>query len=203
MVSSLVFSRLVISESITFLISVNVNASTILSPFTFARTCEINSRESSGVSASRIRKVSTRESCAFCPDVDAVIKATGLCESSMDETVQSIIFFNVPGTPIAYSGVQIKIPSASLNCLLRVEMVFGGFSLSRSGLKCGISDKPSNILMFTLLEYNCAIQLIKIRLEENCLVLPDMASMFFLPGIGLSSIFFMISRCIRNVYCVT
>ena len=42
------------------------------------------------------------------------IPSCGFLENSIVETVQSMAFFNVPGTPIAYSGVQINMPSASL-----------------------------------------------------------------------------------------
>lgn len=59
----------------------------------------------------------------------------GFCENSMEDTVQSIAFFKVPGTPIAYSGVQMSIPSASRSCLRRSATCKGGSSLSRSGLK--------------------------------------------------------------------
>lgn len=81
--------------------------------------------------------VSSSERCAFSPSDDAVISATGLLENSQDDTVQSIAFFNVPGTPIAYSGVQISMPSALRSCWRRWVTASGGVSVSRSGLKCG------------------------------------------------------------------
>lgn len=45
-------------------------------------------------------------------------------------------------TPIAYSGVQIKISSDTLIKFLKSTTSLGGFSVSRSGLKCGISESP-------------------------------------------------------------
>ena len=56
--------------------------------------------------------VNNNDSCAFSPEVEAVITATGLLPKSSEETVQSRAFLRTPGTPKAYSGVQIRTVSA-------------------------------------------------------------------------------------------
>ncbi len=134
--------------------------------------------------ASIISSVPKSELCAFSPDNEAVISATGFLENSIDETVQSIAFFNVPGTPIAYSGVQINIPSASRSCLRKSVTCSGIFSLSKSGLKCGKSDNLSKIFMVKVSEVMSAIAFIKLRFEEAFLVLPEIANIFILSVIS-------------------
>jgi hypothetical protein len=114
------------------------------------------------------------------PSVEAVISAVGLLLNSLAETVQSIAFLSVPGTPCAYSGVQIITAVAvEINCLKAITF-WETFSLLASGLKCGSSAIPSKIVISNLSYVNSAIALIKFKLVEFALVLPQMATIFFL-----------------------
>lgn len=56
----------------------------------------------------------SKDSCAFSPELEAVIKAVGLSENTVVETVHSMAFFKMPGRLNTYSGVQMITPSASL-----------------------------------------------------------------------------------------
>ncbi len=82
--------------------------------------------------------VRRREASAFSPPLfngDALIADIGFSLNSPVETVQSSAFFSVPGTPYAYSGVQIITPFAvDISCL---KILIASFS-SSPGLKGGI-----------------------------------------------------------------
>src|SRR5215831_7708536 len=131
------FSIISISDFMTLFTCISVLSSVILFPFTFVFANEITTCELSGISHSITLSVSIKLACPLKPCEDAVINATGLCEKAIEETVQSIAFFNVPGTPIAYSGVQMSTPSASLIFFRNNTTSFGTSSLSKSGLKWG------------------------------------------------------------------
>src|SRR3954470_11565505 len=57
-------------------------------------------------------------------------------------TVQSRRFLNEPGRPPAYSGVQIRIASASLTAARSAATSGCSGSRSSSGLKCGRAPRP-------------------------------------------------------------
>ena len=56
-------------------------------------------------------KVSFNEAHACVARADALISATGLSTSSPLPTTQSSAFFMTPGTPCAYSGLEIRTAS--------------------------------------------------------------------------------------------
>src|SRR5438034_3235690 len=55
--------------------------------------------------------VSLSDACAWTERGDALRRATGLPYNSPLATTQSSAFFSTPGTPCAYSGLEIKTPS--------------------------------------------------------------------------------------------
>ena len=59
-----------------------------------------------------VESVSIKDSCAWVARGDAFSNATGLRTNSPLPTTQSRAFFNTPGTPCAYSGLEINTPSA-------------------------------------------------------------------------------------------
>src|SRR6476660_5488444 len=77
------------------------------------------------------------------------MSATGLSYSSPLLTSQSSAFFMTPGTPCAYSGLEIRTPSLASSWDRKSRTAGGGFSVSRSGLKCGSSDKPKYTTTWT------------------------------------------------------
>jgi hypothetical protein len=84
---------------------------------------------------------------ALSPTDETVIKATGLWENSHEETVQSSIFQS-PGLPW-HIPVQIKMPSASFNCLQSPQILWRIVSV-KVRIKVRNVDSPSNILMSRL-----------------------------------------------------
>lgn len=85
--------------------------------------------------------VSVRDACACDDRGDALMSATGFSYSSPLLTSQSSAFFRVPGTPCAYSGLEMRTPLLASNCERNSLTAGGGVSVSRSGLKCGSSDR--------------------------------------------------------------
>src|SRR5205823_14790677 len=55
--------------------------------------------------------VSLSDACAWTERGDALRRATGLPYNSPLATTQSSAFFSTPGTPCAYSGLEIKTRS--------------------------------------------------------------------------------------------
>src|SRR5579885_620526 len=83
--------------------------------FIFLYTIGIITLHASGIIASSALNVSNNEACALSAPLasgDALNKAKGFLEKLPDDTVQSSAFFNMPGAPNAYSGVQIITASA-------------------------------------------------------------------------------------------
>ena len=113
----------------------------------FARINEISKLVSSDSFADNAESVNNKDACALSPLVAAVMRATGLSTKSPEETVQSNAFLSEPGTPKAYSGVQIKTAFASESCLRHASTAAGGFMLS---LKCGSSASPLYIISSTV-----------------------------------------------------
>src|SRR5207244_7055470 len=81
--------------------------------------------------------VSLSDACAWTERGDDLRRATGLPYNSPLATTQSSAFFSTPGTPCAYSGLEIKTPSLACSCERKSTTGGGAASLSRSGLKCG------------------------------------------------------------------
>jgi hypothetical protein len=78
--------------------------------------------ESAPIFAPNAVSVSNSDANALSPpeyNGDALIAATGFSFSSPEDTNQSKAFFKTPGTPKAYSGVEIITPSACLICCLK------------------------------------------------------------------------------------
>src|SRR5690348_11590985 len=117
-----------------------VSESDTLPSFILARTKDIKAVDDVGTLAESAERTRSMAACPFSPDEDAVINATGLLTSSPEPTVQSSAFFNDPGIPKAYSGVQIKTPSAFSSCLRKLFTSSGATSGS---LKCGRYPRPS------------------------------------------------------------
>ena len=88
-------------------------------------------------------RVSVSEARAQIAWGDALMSATGLSTNSPARTSQSSAFFITPGTPCAYSGDEIRMPSASASWRRKFATLGGAMSPSRSGLKCGRSARPS------------------------------------------------------------
>src|SRR5437762_3287725 len=82
---------------------------TFPSPLIFVRINGINRELPIGIFVPRADKVSDKAACALSPDDAAVINATGLSLKAVEDTVQSSAFFNAPGTPKAYSGIQKRM----------------------------------------------------------------------------------------------
>ncbi len=59
-------------------------------------------------------------------------------------------------------------------------MGLGTSSLSKSGLKCGRSDRFSKIFTLKISEAKSAIAFIKLGFEDAFLVLPEIANIFIL-----------------------
>ena len=69
---------------------------------------------SSSTRADSMVSVSASDACARSPPARAAFKrSTGLSMNSPLETVQSRAFLNEPGTPWAYSGLEMTKPSAA------------------------------------------------------------------------------------------
>lgn len=79
----------------------------------FDRTKGISKESCPTSRASITFKVSSKAACPNRPSVDAVMSTVGFPLNSHDATVQSMAFFKLPGTPCAYSGVQMITPSAA------------------------------------------------------------------------------------------
>ena len=62
--------------------------------------------------------------------------------SSLLPTTQSSAFFRTPGTPCAYSGLDIRTASHASNAARNLVTASGALSPSRSGLKGGMSASP-------------------------------------------------------------
>lgn len=112
------------------------------------------------------------------------MSAVGFFENSHEETVQSIAFFNDPGTPIAYSGVQMRIASAERSSPLNCVIVSGGVGCSRSGLKWGSDAMPVKIFRSILSFIRVAIAFRSERLEDCVRVLPQIATTDFFLAIN-------------------
>src|SRR6185295_10516278 len=99
--------------------------------------------QASGTSlAVMVAKVSARDACAWVERGEALISATGFLYNSPLRTSQSSAFLSVPGTPCAYSGLEIRTPWLASSCLRNSLTAGGGVSVSRSGLKGGSCDRP-------------------------------------------------------------
>lgn len=102
---------------------------------------------STGTSADIVRSVSASESCAWNDCDDGLTSATGIPGNSKLLTSQSSAFLREPGTPCAYSGVEMSSASASpTRC--RNSATDGWAtspSRSRSGLKWGSVSSPAQL----------------------------------------------------------
>ena len=75
-----------------------------------------------GVLVPKAESVNNNDANALSPPIcmgDTLIAATGLSFNSPEETSQSKAFFNTPGIPKAYSGVENIMPSAALIWFLK------------------------------------------------------------------------------------
>src|SRR5262249_28598501 len=95
--------------------------------------------------AAIVRSVSASWACAWSDRGEALTRAIGLSLSTVVDTSQSSRFFIDPGTPWAYSGLQIMTASAAPTRARRSATAGGGAapSPSRSGLKWGRWPMPS------------------------------------------------------------
>src|SRR5262249_5086538 len=77
---------------------------------------------------------------------DAASRTTGLPSSSPLETIQSSAFLSAPGTPCAYSGVEMTTPSAARRSARSSATAGGGTapSPSRSGENIGSAATRSS-----------------------------------------------------------
>src|SRR5262249_41256404 len=97
--------------------------------------------EASSISLTDItERVRVRDACAKVARGEALKSATGFSYNSPLATSQSSAFFSTPGTPCAYSGLEIITPADLASCERKSLTAFGA-SLSRSGLKWGRSAK--------------------------------------------------------------
>jgi hypothetical protein len=125
--------------------------------------------------------VNRSEASALSPPLfsgEALIAATGLSFSSPVETIQSRAFFRTPGTPKAYSGVQIMTASDFYTFSRKTLTTI--LSSSKPGLKCGNFSRPSNISKYTS---SPAIEPMFFKIlvfAELLLKLPEMARIFIL-----------------------
>src|SRR5215813_7656182 len=79
-------------------------------------------------------RVRVRDACAKVARGEALKSATGFSYNSPLATSQSRAFLRTPGTPWAYSGLEIITPADLASCERKSLTAFGA-SLSRSGLK--------------------------------------------------------------------
>ncbi len=75
--------------------------------------------------------IRSSDSNAFIPEADRIIKAKGLNENTVSDTVHSNAFLRIPGKLNTYSGLQINMASAAL-ILPRNVMTFAGISFGGS-----------------------------------------------------------------------
>ena len=100
--------------------------------------------------------------------------ATGLSLNSPLPTSQSSAFFSAPGTPCAYSGLEM-ITASHRSMAHRSAWTAGVISLSRtSGLNAGIGKRPSNVVTSTPLGASCVAAAMTERFVERRLTLPEM-----------------------------
>ena len=85
----------------------------------------------------RVFIISCNSSCAFLPFAEAVIRPTGLSENTVVETHHSMAFLSPLGILKTYSGVQIRIPSASSMFRLKFKIDVGVSLTESSGSKWG------------------------------------------------------------------
>src|ERR1700682_2471781 len=127
----------------------NASSITLPSASTACRANGVRIEASCSTRPSIISSVSVSSAFTFSPPLDdALMRTIGLSWSSLLETIQSRAFFSEPGTPCAYSGLEMTKPSAHASSA-RKAATFGGAaspSRSRSGLKCGRSATPSYIM---------------------------------------------------------
>jgi hypothetical protein len=102
--------------------------------------------------------ISVKEAIACVARGDAFSNAIGL-------PTNSEAFFNTPGTPCAYSGVEINNPSGHRSCDLR-SVTEGGWVNSRSGLKCGKFPSPLYNLISTFSGDKAIAALIRVVFDE-------------------------------------
>jgi hypothetical protein len=83
--------------------------------------------------------VSASDAYASVARGDVFTSAIGFAISSPLPTIQSSAFFNTPGTPCAYSGLEISTASASAHRRRNVRTTSGASRSSISGLNAGTS----------------------------------------------------------------
>lgn len=69
--------------------------------------------------------IRSNDSKAFMPEADKIIKAKGLNENTVSDTVHSNAFLSIPGKLNTYSGLQINTASAALISLRNVMTLTG------------------------------------------------------------------------------
>ena len=121
-------------------------------------------------------RISINAACAYSPRADACHTATGLPSIAGSLTSQSSPFLNAPGRPWAYSGVEIKSPSAEPTAVRQAITADGAAAPSRSGLKCGSVPKWSDTRTVTPSGASAAAASSSVRFEEANRRLPGMAS---------------------------
>jgi len=94
-------------------------------------------------SADIVRSVSTSDAWACTARAERFQRPTGFPTSSPLPTTQSKAFFSVPGTPWAYSGLEITTAAAAFTCARKAITSAGPESVSRSGLKWGRRSSKS------------------------------------------------------------
>src|SRR6516225_3053661 len=90
-----------------------------------------------------VRSVSTSDAWACTARAERFQRPTGFPISSPLPTTQSKAFFSVPGTPWAYSGLEITTAAAAFTCARKLITAAGPESISRSGLKWGRRSSTS------------------------------------------------------------
>lgn len=109
--------------------------------------------------------ISVKEAISCVARGDASSNAIGLPTNSDPLTNQSKAFFNTPGTPCAYSGVEINNPSGHRSCDLR-SVTEGGWVNSRAGLNCGKFPSRLYNLISTFSGDKAIAALIRVEFDE-------------------------------------
>ncbi len=128
--------------------------------------------------ADMVRSVSMSEAWAMWARVVAFTTATGSPGTSGPLTSQSSAFFSAPGTPWAYSGLQITNASAPAMAARHRATAGGGVapSPSRSGLNAGRSARPSKRVTRTCDGASAATASSTAPFDDTARRLPDTVS---------------------------
>ena len=108
--------------------------------------------------------------------VDALISAIGLSISSPLPTSQSNPFFTTPGTPWAYSGLDMRIASHARSLARKPVTVSGVPSPSRSGLNGGRAARPCSIRTSTPCGASCTAASTSALFDDPRRRLPEIAT---------------------------